>query len=50
MKKNIGLAMVLIEFSDMGQKLIVNTPDGDVEAMVVEKPFFDPKKKITTQN
>ena len=50
LKKNIGLAMVLIEFSDMGQKLIVNTPDGDVEAMVVEKPFFDPKKKITTQN
>ena len=50
LKKNIGLAMVLIEFSDMGQKLIVNTPDGDIEAMVVEKPFFDPKKKITTQN
>ena len=50
LKENIGLAMVLIEFSDMGQKLIVNTPDGDVEAMVVEKPFFDPKKKITTQN
>ena len=50
LKKNIGLAMVLIEFSDMGQKLIVSTPDGDVEAMVVEKPFFDPKKKITSQN
>ena len=50
LKENIGLAMVLIEFSDMGQKLIVNTPDGDIEAMVVEKPFFDPKKKITTQN
>ena len=50
LKENIGLAMVLIEFSDMGQKLIVNTPDGDIEAMVVEKPFFDPRKKITTQN
>ncbi|MBL6856462.1 MAG: glycine cleavage system protein T [Rhodobacteraceae bacterium] len=49
LKKNIGLAMVLIEFSDVGQKLIISMPDGEVEAMVVEKPFFDPKKKITTQ-
>lgn len=46
LKKNIGLAMVGIEYSSVGTNLKVQTPNGEMTATVVETPFFDPKKKI----
>lgn len=47
LEKNIALAMVGTEFADVGTELTVQSPDGTVAATVVEKPFYDPKKKIT---
>jgi len=46
LKKNIALAMINIENSKIGNILEVNTNKGSFEAIIVEKPFFDPKKKI----
>ncbi len=46
LKKNIALAMINIENSEIGTSLEVNTNKGNFEAIIVEKPFFDPKKKI----
>ena len=48
LEKNIALAMVRIGFDNIGQKLEVTTSRGIVPAIVVQKPFFDPKKKIAT--
>ena len=48
LKKNIALAMVNIDHTKMSTALEVITPGGNLQAKVVEKPFFDPKKTITT--
>ena len=48
LKKNIALAMINIENSEIGTSLEVNTNTGNFEAIIVEKPFFDPKKKIAS--
>ena len=48
LKKNIALAMINIENSEIGTSLEVNTNKGNFEAIIVEKPFFDPKKKIAS--
>ena len=48
LKKNIALAMVNIENSEIGTSLEVETNSGKFEAIVVEKPFYDPKKKIAS--
>ena len=48
LKKNIALAMINIENSEIGTSLQVNTNRGNFEAIIVEKPFFDPKKKIAS--
>ena len=48
LKKNIALAMVNIESSEIGTNLSVKTNDGESKAVVVEKPFYDPKKKIVS--
>ena len=48
LKKNIALAMINIEISEIGTNLEVNTNKGNFEAIIVEKPFFDPKKKIAS--
>lgn len=42
--KNIGYAMVPAELSEPGTELLIDTGDGPVEAVVVPKPFIDPKK------
>ena len=47
LEKNIALAMVGIEHAHIGTKLTVQLPTGVAGARVVEKPFYDPKKKIT---
>ena len=46
LKKNIALAMVSIEQSELGNKFQVITNDGKFNCIIVEKPFYDPKKKI----
>ena len=48
LKKNIALAMINIENSKIGTSLEVNTNKGNFESIIVEKPFFDPKKKIAS--
>jgi len=47
LRKNIALAMVSIDYAQLGVQFNINTPEGVFKATVVEKPFFDPKKKIT---
>lgn len=46
--QNIALAMVSVESAAIGSQLEVLMPCGWVQATVVERPFFDPKKNITT--
>ncbi|MDC0585552.1 glycine cleavage system protein T [Candidatus Pelagibacter sp.] len=46
LKKNIALAMISIEQSEIGNKFQVITNEGTHNCVVVEKPFYDPKKKI----
>ena len=50
LKKNIALAMVDIEFAKINGELNVEIDGLLVNSIVVEKPFFDPKKQITTSN
>ena len=47
LKKNIALAMVDINSSVIGTKLTVEKDNKVIDAEVVEKPFYDPKKSIT---
>ena len=44
--KNIGYAMVPTELAGLGTSLSVQSPLGELEAIVVRKPFVDPKKDI----
>jgi len=48
LKKNIALAMVDINFSNNGTILEVASHEGNYNSTVVEKPFYDPKKKIAS--
>ena len=48
LKKNIALAMVNIKNSEIGTDLKVETNKGKFTAKIVEKPFYDPKKKIAS--
>tara|TARA_Y100000389_G_scaffold146204_1_gene144848 strand:- start:37 stop:516 length:480 start_codon:yes stop_codon:yes gene_type:complete len=48
LKKNIALAMIDINFIDIGNELKVNTNEGIFDCKIVEKPFYDPKKKIVS--
>jgi aminomethyltransferase len=44
--KNIGYAMIRVEYAELGTVLDVETPGGEVEATVVPRPFVDPTKEI----
>ena len=46
LKKNIALAMVSIDKGKIGVEFDVDVLSKKVKAIVVEKPFYDPKKKI----
>ena len=46
LKKNIALAMISIEEADIGNVLDVEKSFSMIKATVVNKPFYDPKKKI----
>ena len=48
LQKNIALAMVGAASADIGTSLTVETVTGVRAAVVVEKPFYDPKKQLTT--
>ncbi len=50
LKKNIALAMVNIEYSKINTELEIQINDEKFKCVVVEKPFFDPKKKITSSS
>jgi glycine cleavage system aminomethyltransferase T len=45
---NIALAMVDINYADLGTTFDIDVPSGRTTATVVQKPFFDPNKKIVT--
>ena len=48
LKKNIALAMVSKKFSEIGTVLNVETSKSLISAKVIEKPFYDPQKKIAS--
>ena len=48
LKKNIALGMIEINQSNIGNKFKVKINDIEVNCVVVEKPFFDPKKQIAS--
>ncbi len=48
LKKNIALAMLEINYSELRNQLDVQTHEGKYSATIVEKPFYDPKKKIAS--
>ena len=50
LKKNIALAMIKIEHSEIGNELKVTTNEGVFNCKIVEKPFYDPKKKIASSS
>jgi aminomethyltransferase len=49
LEKNIGYAMLPIELTEFGTELEVETPHGTQSAVVVPKPFIDPKKDTPKQ-
>jgi glycine cleavage system aminomethyltransferase T len=48
LKKNIALAMISVEYSEIGNEFEVTTNKDTFGCTVVEKPFYDPKKKIAS--
>jgi glycine cleavage system aminomethyltransferase T len=46
LKKNVALAMVAVGQSEIGNKFQVSIDEDFYECTVVDKPFYDPKKKI----
>lgn len=48
LEQNIALAMVSSEHATIGATVEVAMPQGSVHATIVERPFYDPKKKIAT--
>jgi aminomethyltransferase len=50
LEKNIGYAMVPIEYAELGTELDVETPAERTSAVVVRRPFIDPEKEIPRQD
>ena len=50
LEKNIALALVAIDHADLGNQVSVKMNDNARDAVIVEKPFFDPKKSITSKS
>ena len=48
LQKNIALAIVEIENSIIGNKLKVIINGDEISSKVIEKPFYDPRKKIAS--
>ena len=47
LEQNIALAIIDIDYSNLNQKLIVNDGNSEFNAVVVNKPFYDPNKNLT---
>ena len=47
LKQNIGLALIEIKYSDIGEKLKVDNGFNLLDSRVVEKPFYDPDKNLS---
>jgi len=47
LEQNIALAMVDVNSAEIGTELAVITSTGERQGVIVEKPFYDPKKQIT---
>ena len=50
LKKNIALGMVSIENSEIDNSFEIRMPESNNKAKVVLKPFYDPKKNITSKS
>jgi glycine cleavage system aminomethyltransferase T len=50
LEKNIGYAMVPVEYTQLGTELEVETPRERTTAAVVPRPFIDPEKEIPRQD
>ncbi|MDG2416355.1 MAG: glycine cleavage T C-terminal barrel domain-containing protein [Pelagibacterales bacterium] len=50
LEKNIALAMVDINHSQLANELDIEIDDMLIKGLVVQKPFFDPKKEITKKS
>ena len=48
LKKNIALAMIEINNSKIGNNLKVIVNGNEINSKIIEKPFYDPKKKIAS--
>ena len=48
LKKNIALAMLAIEHSEIGNEYLVDNGETKFKCKIVEKHFYDPKKKIAS--
>ncbi len=48
LEKNIALAMVSVESSEMGTEVEVMTAKGPAHATIVEVPFYDPRKSLAS--
>ena len=48
--KNIALAIMDVEFAALDTTGEVKTPEGNYPVKVVQKPFYDPKKKIASNS
>jgi len=46
LQKNIALAMVHNDYSEIGLEAELHTPFGQRGIKIVPKPFYDPKKKL----
>jgi len=46
LKQNIALAMLAVDHTMIGTVVEVATADGPVRATIVERPFYDPKKRL----
>ena len=46
LERNIAMAMVEIAHAQIGTEVEVMMPSGPARATVVERPFYDPKKKL----
>ena len=44
--RNIALAMIAVSHAQIGTEVEIMTPSGPARASVVERPFYDPKKKL----
>ena len=48
LKKNIALAMIEINHSKIGNQITIINDDKKINSLIIEKPFYDPKKKIAS--